>query len=129
MIEFLVNLILAILAMIGSYQAPTVSPEATVITCQEDMPCWDCETMGNGICGPIAPTYEVSPNVPTEDPTPIMGEPLVVTQPCYEDMLCYEHPGYEMGAEGCMVGAILFDCHTPLDDIDTLTHDATMSED
>jgi hypothetical protein len=20
--------------------------------CQEDMPCWDCETMGNRICGP-----------------------------------------------------------------------------
>lgn len=19
--------------------------------CLEDMPCWDCETMGNGICG------------------------------------------------------------------------------
>jgi alkyl hydroperoxide reductase subunit AhpF len=22
------------------------------ITCQEDMPCWDCTTMGNGRCGP-----------------------------------------------------------------------------
>lgn len=20
--------------------------------CEEDMPCWDCETMGNLICGP-----------------------------------------------------------------------------
>jgi hypothetical protein len=22
------------------------------ITCEEDMPCWDCTTMGNGRCGP-----------------------------------------------------------------------------
>ena len=21
--------------------------------CQEDDPCWDCSTMGNGICGPV----------------------------------------------------------------------------
>lgn len=21
------------------------------VTCEEDMPCWDCETMGNRICG------------------------------------------------------------------------------
>ena len=21
-------------------------------TCYEDEPCWDCETMGNGVCGP-----------------------------------------------------------------------------
>lgn len=27
-------------------EAPTQAP-----TCQEDMPCWDCETMGNLICG------------------------------------------------------------------------------
>ncbi len=26
-----------------------------VLTCEEDMPCWDCETMGNGICG-LTPT-------------------------------------------------------------------------
>jgi len=29
------------------------------ITCQEDMPCWDCRTMGNRICGPLtAPLTE-----------------------------------------------------------------------
>jgi hypothetical protein len=22
------------------------------ITCQEDEPCWDCTSMGNGVCGP-----------------------------------------------------------------------------
>ena len=21
------------------------------LTCQEDMPCWDCHTMGNEVCG------------------------------------------------------------------------------
>jgi hypothetical protein len=21
------------------------------VKCEEDMPCWDCETMGNGLCG------------------------------------------------------------------------------
>ena len=26
--------------------------QSTAITCQEDMPCWDCTTMGNKICGP-----------------------------------------------------------------------------
>lgn len=32
------------------------SPSGTIppvsITCEEDMPCWDCHTMGNGRCGP-----------------------------------------------------------------------------
>ena len=26
----------------------------TPIPCEEDMECWDCETMGNRICGPNA---------------------------------------------------------------------------
>jgi hypothetical protein len=37
--------------------APSVSTTATtaaVSSCQEDDPCWDCETMGNRICGPVA---------------------------------------------------------------------------
>ncbi len=33
----------------------TLPPEEPPVTevCQEDEPCWDCETMGNQICGPI----------------------------------------------------------------------------
>lgn len=27
-------------------------PPATADVCHEDEPCWDCETMGNGVCGP-----------------------------------------------------------------------------
>lgn len=24
--------------------------------CEEDQPCWDCDTMGNGVCGEDLPT-------------------------------------------------------------------------
>ena len=27
--------------------------EKVPVECQEDEPCWDCETMGNRICGPL----------------------------------------------------------------------------
>jgi hypothetical protein len=30
-------------------------PEPTTTVCHEDMACWDCETMGNKICGPKQP--------------------------------------------------------------------------
>jgi hypothetical protein len=26
--------------------------EIKLIKCEEDMPCWDCSTMGNKVCGP-----------------------------------------------------------------------------
>lgn len=29
-------------------------PVATPAPCEEDEPCWDCKTMGNHICGPVA---------------------------------------------------------------------------
>ena len=25
-----------------------------VTRCEEDMPCWDCSTMGNRVCGPVS---------------------------------------------------------------------------
>jgi hypothetical protein len=31
---------------------PAEAPES--IACYEDMPCWDCSTMGNKQCGPVA---------------------------------------------------------------------------
>ena len=38
---------------------PPVEEPPVMAVCQEDEPCWDCETMGNGICGPVvAPTPE-----------------------------------------------------------------------
>jgi len=29
------------------------SCEPEPVACQEDDPCWDCATMGNGLCGPL----------------------------------------------------------------------------
>jgi hypothetical protein len=31
---------------------PAIPAPSTSTTCVEDMPCWDCTTMGNRICGP-----------------------------------------------------------------------------
>jgi hypothetical protein len=36
--------------------APTTTPApppAVTGPCMEDEPCWDCSTMGNGVCGPL----------------------------------------------------------------------------
>lgn len=51
-------------ALIGlSCQGPEPMTHRTVgtsststTTCAEDMPCWDCSTMGNRICGPLPST-------------------------------------------------------------------------
>lgn len=49
---------LAVLAWCGepdvadTKTSPDIMPPAGA-TCQEDEPCWDCETMGNQICGPL----------------------------------------------------------------------------
>lgn len=38
---------------------PPATESAAAVTCQEDEPCWDCETMGNRICGlPDVPANE-----------------------------------------------------------------------
>jgi hypothetical protein len=51
-------------------------PQTTVPepVCQEDDPCWDCETMGNRICGPNnePPVFPL----PTPDTTPDSGSPV-----------------------------------------------------
>jgi hypothetical protein len=42
----------------------SVEPTAVPVpVCQEDQPCWDCETMGNRICGPL-PTEPAEPVTP-----------------------------------------------------------------
>lgn len=30
-----------------------IPTEPVPADCQEDEPCWDCSTMGNGVCGPL----------------------------------------------------------------------------
>lgn len=32
--------------------APVEALNSSDSRCEEDMPCWNCETMGNKICGP-----------------------------------------------------------------------------
>lgn len=49
---------------------PTSALPAT--TCEEDMPCWDCETMGNKQCG-VDPTMEADAYLSYESQT---GQPI-----------------------------------------------------
>jgi hypothetical protein len=45
--------IVAAFAVGGCRPAPVIRiGHAIHVTCQEDMPCWDCHTMGNRVCGP-----------------------------------------------------------------------------
>lgn len=48
----------ALAFMSGAYSLPepvqpAPRPVVEVPACQEDDPCWDCETMGNRVCGPV----------------------------------------------------------------------------
>lgn len=52
---------------------PAPTTVATTLPCQEDQPCWDCATMGNRICGPVA-----LPVVPVVPVVSEIGTPLVV---------------------------------------------------
>lgn len=53
--------LLGMLALLGithegeTGDIPERIPETTTTLCFEDMECWDCETMGNRICGPVRP--------------------------------------------------------------------------
>ena len=47
------------LALSGPEPATTQISVPTTV-CVEDMQCWDCETMGNGICG-VTPAGEEVP--------------------------------------------------------------------
>jgi hypothetical protein len=50
-----VILVLVVLACLAGLWAmgpePATDDLHVYTTCEEDMPCWDCETMGNRICG------------------------------------------------------------------------------
>lgn len=55
-ITLVISLLFAITTLVQDYLATsTPSPTQVTTTCQEDQPCWDCETMGNGVCGPAVP--------------------------------------------------------------------------
>ena len=65
---------------IGPVAPPLEPPPSTTTTtvppavCQEDEPCWDCETMGNRICGP---TVE-PPTDHSHEPPPHSHDELVL---------------------------------------------------
>lgn len=40
------------LATVALSLASFAAPAAAPTRCTEDMPCWDCHTMGNQLCGP-----------------------------------------------------------------------------
>lgn len=44
-----------------------VDPPPLVGSCEEDNPCWDCETMGNMVCGPIVAHHHSSHAVASGD--------------------------------------------------------------
>jgi hypothetical protein len=65
------------LASVPQAQAPVVpqavapKAQAAQTICEEDEPCWDCQTMGNRICGPVvAPVAPVS--VPQAPVVPVV---------------------------------------------------------
>ena len=36
---------------LGRQQTMVTNTPTNMVRCEEDMPCWNCETMGNLICG------------------------------------------------------------------------------
>ena len=78
--KVLAGLMFLILSLTGCTQAqPTTYTPTQVATsqptqaqCEEDMPCWDCHTMGNKLCGPQAPVKAT--------PEPPKANEVVVTQ-------------------------------------------------
>lgn len=69
--SYIIAIVLTLSAILGlsqpaSASLPTSQPASHVLSilkapmapesirCEEDMPCWDCATMGNSQCGPIA---------------------------------------------------------------------------
>lgn len=40
---------------VGSATGVDVGHRLSDLACTEDMACWDCSTMGNGICGTVTP--------------------------------------------------------------------------
>lgn len=47
--------VLALALLAGCGSTPD-SPSSAAQQCEEDQPCWDCETMGDGECGQDLPT-------------------------------------------------------------------------
>lgn len=61
------RLILTVLTLAACAYLYVTEPSAESQQCTEDMSCWDCETMGNGQCGP--PSSLIPPTSIVGDPT------------------------------------------------------------
>ena len=48
-----VAFLLGVLVPVG-HGVPSGPDVVPVVACREGMPCWECDTMGNGVCGPGA---------------------------------------------------------------------------
>lgn len=46
------HLVTALIGAIAAFGAMALAEPPTPTACVEDMPCWDCNTMGNKVCGP-----------------------------------------------------------------------------
>jgi hypothetical protein len=46
-------LLLGLIALFIDGQRPAKLDGSIIARCTEDMVCWDCETMGNKVCGPV----------------------------------------------------------------------------
>lgn len=55
----IVIIVLAFAALTGCTPRPGTITWHNVSSgrCEEDMPCWDCHTMGNHICGTLPDTH------------------------------------------------------------------------
>lgn len=58
----------------GTYPAPNPTTTTTV-PCEEDQPCWNCNTMGNHVCGTTTtvPAPTTTTIVPAKTPLPVTG--------------------------------------------------------
>lgn len=60
--------------------APVTAPApAPAPVCVEDMPCWNCATMGNHLCGPTTTATVAVPT--THGPLPMTGAPTLGLAP------------------------------------------------
>ena len=48
-------IITAAILLPGLYERSDAMEKGEPSECTEDMDCWNCETMGNRVCGPLPP--------------------------------------------------------------------------
>ena len=71
-------------APVAPVAAPVAPVAVPVAVCHEDEPCWDCKTMGNKICGPVAPEVPTIPPYTDQDSTPPVVSPAPTLEACSE---------------------------------------------